>query len=292
MGIYDREYYQADEPRGFYWVGQRAMVTNLIIINIVLYVLNLLFTGESNAITDFLALKPGLFAAPENLLNAWQLVTYGFVHAPITSRVGILHILMNMYGLYLFGRDMEARYGRMEFLRLYLVLIVFGGLVWSVHQLFVPSSGGVVGASGAVVGIMVLYCSNFPRRTLYLLGLLPVPAWLLAVGFVGLDIMRALSAESTVAFDVHLAGAAFAFAYFRFHWNLGRVVPSRLPRIRRWFRAKPNLKVHHPEDYYRNLDEQADRLLEKVHREGATSLTSEERRLLEDYSRRMRQKHR
>ena len=292
MGIYDREYYQADEPRGFHWSGQRSMVVNLIIANVVLYVLNLLFTGQSNEITNYLALKSDLFDAPANLLYGWTLLTYGFVHAPITSKVGVIHILMNMYGLYLFGRDMEARYGRFEFLRLYLVLIVFGGIVWAVHQRFIPASSSVVGASGAVVGVMVLYCSNFPRRTLLVLGLLPVPAWLLCVAFVGLDILRGLGGESSVAFDVHLAGAAFAFAYFRFKWNLGRLLPSRVPRVRSMFRSKPNLKVHNPEDHYRNLDDQADHLLDKVHREGETSLTEKERQILEDYSRRMRQKHR
>ncbi len=65
--------------------------------------------------------------------------------------------------------------------------------------------------------------------------------------------------------------------------------PIRLGRL---FKRRPDLKVHRPSEYYRDLDEQADRLLEKVHREGESSLSPKERRILEDYSRRMRQKHR
>lgn len=293
MGIYDRDYYQAEEPKGFYWVGQKMMVTNLIIINVVLYVIDLLFGGSEHEITGLLTLRPDLFSSWPNLAYAWQLVTYGFVHAPLDTSLGLAHILLNMYGLYLFGRDMEARYGRAEFLRLYLVLILFGGLVWAVRQqAFGINASGLLGASGAVTGLMVLYCLHFPQRTLYVMGLLPVPAWLLAVAFVGLDVLRAFSPNTQVAFDVHLAGAAFALAYFRWHWNLGRLLPTRRIRLDRLFQRRPDLKVHRPDEYYRDLDEQADRLLDKVHREGESSLTSEERRILEDYSRRMRQKHR
>jgi membrane associated rhomboid family serine protease len=293
MGIYDREYYQTDEPRGFQGAGQRSVVTSLIIVNVVFYVADLLLGGSTNEITKLLELRSDLFSSFSNLIWSWQLLTYGFVHAPITTQLGLAHILLNMYGLYLFGREMEQRYGRFEFLRLYLAMIVFGGLVWAVrHQLIQQPNSVLMGASGAVMGVMVLYCLHFPRRILYLMGILPVPAWLLAVGFVGLDILRGLDGNSPIAFDVHLAGAAFAFAYFQFKWNLGRLVPSQWFRLDRLFKTRPQLKVHRPEKYYRDLDEQADRILDKVHQEGEGSLSSEERRILEDYSRRMRQKHR
>jgi len=58
----------------------------------------------------------------------------------------------------------------------------------------------------------------------------------------------------------------------------------------KWIKPGPSLKVHDPEEYYDNLDAEADRLLEKVNREGLSSLSDKERRVLEDYSRRTRQK--
>jgi hypothetical protein len=102
----------------------------------------------------------------------------------------------------------------------------------------------------------------------------------------------------SIAFDVHLVGAAFAIAYYRFGWNLGRILPSPAwlgggrPKFK--FRRRPKLKLHDPdaEDHYNEQDDQADRILEKVNREGMDSLSRKERRILEDYSRRMRQKHR
>jgi hypothetical protein len=85
-------------------------------------------------------------------------------------------------------------------------------------------------------------------------------------------------------------GAAYAFLFYRYRWDLARLWSFRMPARPRV--SKPRLRVHNPEDRYRELDQRADRILDKVHREGEDSITAEERRILEDYSRRMRQKHR
>ena len=101
-----------------------------------------------------------------------------------------------------------------------------------------------------------------------------------------------LCAVLFAAFLRGLAGFGFAAAYYFGRWNLGRVLPDRLAIPRDVLRRGPKLRVHAPDDYYRNLDEEADRILDKVHRSGQESLTPKERRTLENYSRRMRQKHR
>jgi len=103
-----------------------------------------------------------------------------------------------------------------------------------------------------------------------------------------------LAGRESVAYDVHLAGAAFAILYFRFGWNLGNFFPA-LPRMLSWWkrsRAQSRLRIHEPDQDDSDVDEEGDRLLIKVHREGEASLTAKERRILEAYSRRMRQKHR
>lgn len=297
MGIYDREYYRDDQPKGFYWVGERTMVTNLIIVNVLMYLIDMFFSTDHN-ITTTLALKSDLFRDPGNWKYGWQVFTYGLVHSPMRQPGDLMHILLNMYALFLFGRDVETRYGRFELLRFYIVAIVIGGLVWALRHTITPGNAQVVGASGAVVAVMVLYCLTYPRKMLSLLGLIPIPAWLLGVIFVGMDLLRALNDGATnVAWEVHLAGAGFAFLYFRLQWNFGRLVPRRLAAG--WLKPKPSIRVHRPDaddedddDYYERLDRRADELLDKVHREGEDSLSSEERQILEDYSRRMRQKHR
>jgi hypothetical protein len=90
---------------------------------------------------------------------------------------------------------------------------------------------------------------------------------------------------------VHLVGAAFAIAYFKFRWNLGNVTA----RFSSWgdraktARARRRFRIHDPDKDWKQ-DQEADRILDKVNREGMDSLTSKEKRALEEYSRRVRKK--
>ena len=291
MGIYDREYYRDEEPGGFRIGGQRMMVTNIVIISVVIWAIDALIPDAR--VNRILALHS------DDLLNPWmlwRLLTYGFVHDPLGGSTGIFHIGLNMFMLWMFGRDIEWKYGWREFLRFYLVSIVFAGAVWLLIRYLTATPGAVVGASGAVTAVVILFVLNYPQRPLYLFMLIAVPAWVAGVLFVGLDILRALGqSDGNIAFEAHLAGALFAFVYHRLGWNLGRLIPfRRMPKSPsfNFLKRKPKLRVHDPESYYEELDKEADRLLDKVHREGGDSLTDRERQILEDYSRRMRQKHR
>jgi hypothetical protein len=92
-----------------------------------------------------------------------------------------------------------------------------------------------------------------------------------------------------------LAGGLFALGYWYFGWNFGRLPGmaeiARLGRtLGKSLKPKPDLRVHDPESYYDDLDAEGDRVLEKLKSEGEQSLTRRERQVLEDYSRRMRQK--
>ena len=135
-------------------------------------------------IDSLLAARVGTLTHP---LFWWQFLTYGFVHVASPG-----HIIGNMLGLWFLGRDIEDLYGRAEFYRLYLAMVVVGGVVWAaVNKISDPSSPPAVGASAAVAGIVVLYALNFPRRTMLLFFVLPIPAWVLGVALVAGDILGA-----------------------------------------------------------------------------------------------------
>jgi membrane associated rhomboid family serine protease len=288
MGLYDRDYTQEDyqpRPAGS---GTRMMITNLVILNAAIYLLNV-FVGGDHRVVQWLAVTP------EDLWKPWlwwKLVTYGFVHNP--NDIG--HIFWNMFALFIFGRDVELRYGRSEFLRFYLTAIVLGSVIWCIRlNLLDVAHARVIGASGGVAAVILLFVYNFPRRTILLFFVLPVPAWVLGVlmiagdafGFIGYS-----RSERNIAFDVHLVGILFASGYYWFGWNLGHWTSKRSAGGFRWptVRRRPKLRIHDPEDRDQRLDEEADRILEKVSRQGIDSLTNRERRILEDYSRRMRQR--
>jgi membrane associated rhomboid family serine protease len=301
MGLQDRDYYSNEQPpQGLtFGGGQRMLVTNLVILNVALFFVDALTTNGS-WLSDFLSLKADVYAHPWNF---WQLLTYGFVHAPLGSKEGIWHVGLNMFMLWMFGRDIEARLGRGEFLAFYLVSIVVSGLVWLVMEnAWLASSGlqGVLprppqmlGASGGVTAVFMLFVLFYPRRTLYLWGILAIPAWLIGAFVVGQDLIRGLTGSAgSVAWQAHLAGASFAFLYLKSGWRLSSLVGGHhgwsVPMPRR----RPSLKIHDPDRSSQDMEREADRVLAKLHREGEESLTAKERRVLERYSRQMRQKHR
>ena len=126
----------------------------------------------------------------------------------------VWHIAVNMLVLFFFGRDVEGIYGRMEFLRIYLCLVVLSSLAWVMSQTVLDpgNSGTMVGASGAVMGVLVLFVLHFPRRLIYIWGVIPVPAWVLAILYVAQDLFGMTSspdpmAREHVAHATHLAGA-------------------------------------------------------------------------------------
>jgi membrane associated rhomboid family serine protease len=291
MALFDREYYRDETPPPRLRPAARMMVTNLVILNVAIYVVDI-FLGRQHWLMASLSLSSADFASP---WLWWRFLTYGFAHMPYPM---LEHIFWNMLGLWMFGRDVELLYGRRELLTFYLVTIVFGSLVWALrYQLSGPQEqpSVLLGASGAVTAVVLLFVFHYPKRTILLMFVLPVPAWVMGVLIIGGDLMQMWSSSGhrTVAFDVHLAGAAFAIAYYRFGWNLSgwfRDLRGLGGSVGQW-KPKPRLKVVKPDEDDIEEDEEADRLLIKVRDKGMSSLTAKERRTLEAYSRRMRQKH-
>lgn len=272
MGIQDRSYIREDEHGG--WLGGRSMVINLILLNVAIYVADLVF---DHRLSDIFSLKSDLFERPWQF---WQLLTYGFLHDPHDLR----HILYNMFGLWFFGSDVEGVYGRAEFLRFYLSAIILSGLVWAIATAASGGAGVLIGASGGIMGVTVLFVMHFPRRLIYIWGVLPVPAWVLGAIYVVFDVLGAASNSGNVAHVAHLAGAFYGFVYYRTRLNLGRLVPRRLSAT--LFRLRPRLRIHDPQEEQRDLNKSVDDILEKISREGEASLTKQERRTLEEASRR------
>ncbi len=290
MGIYDRDYYRPARPApGYSSFRPRSIVIALIVVNVAVWLIDgLFFSGTlRNYMAVHVSALDGPRASEDTLRHPWlwwQLLTAGFAHA-----AEFQHVLFNMLVLFFLGRDVEERYGSKEFLRLYLVMVVFASLVWTVVNKLVDSGPvGMYGASGAISGVVILFALNFPHRTLLLFFVIPVPAWVVGVMYVLLDMFGAfgVAADTNVAFSAHLAGAAFAFIYFQRQWSLTRLTEGRFRWLRSPFRRKSRLKVHRPEEEAESdMTKEVDRLLEKISREGEASLTAKERRILETASR-------
>lgn len=280
MGIYDRDYAREREP-GFHAQMPQSVVMQLVVITAVIYLIQIFWEPFSG----WFELHDNWYKYP---WTAYQLLTYGFLH----STADFWHILLNMYVLWLFGRDVEGRYGSREFLVFYLVAIVFSGLVWSLSEIPFNEVAIVQGASGAVVAVLVLFALNFPHRQILLFFVVPMPMWVAACIFVGLDILGSVQRpeSSNVAFTAHVAGALFALLYYKFDWRLSTWLPRDLSLPS--FKSRPNLRVHHPydDDEEEDIEARVDTILKKINEQGQSSLTRAERKFLEQASREYQQR--
>ncbi len=264
MGIYDRDYYR-ESRRGLELHSPRTVVGVLILVNVVLYLADLVLWPQRHWLTFWLAASNLTLVRP---YLWWQFLTYGFAHDPWPG-----HIVFNMLQLWFLGRAVEQLYGRGEFLRLYLVMVVLGGVLWALPAEPGAVSSRMLGASGAVCGVVMLFVLNFPYQTLVLFPFpIPVKAWVVGLLLIGLNLLGALppgsyGLGSRVAFGVHLTGIGFALLYFYNRWNLGRltaVVSSWFGRLFGRGRGRSLGIVRPPEEEEDELDAQLDRILEKI----------------------------
>ena len=282
MGFEDRPYFREGQYRTpFDRMQSSTWIVRLIVINAVVFLLNFLPGFQIN---NVLMLDTGLFRTH---FLVYELLTAGFVH------LDVFHILFNMLVLYMLGRSVEVALGAVEFLWFYLVAIVVSNLIWlGIADLTTGSMMSIGGASGGVSAVVILFALKFPHQRIALWGVLQMPAWLLGVLVVGMDMAGAISRTSNIAYTAHLGGAAFAAVYHLGHWNFSHLsFTGMFSGLKRMNPSRPSLKVHRPdEDDHDPLAAQADRVLEKLHREGEESLSKKERRILESYSRKMRNK--
>lgn len=296
MGIYDRDYERSDayddSPGIHLDGGSWSWTTKLVVVMFVVYAVQY-FTKPGNGLggegwfTDLFSLHGDVLRRP---WMAFELVTYGFLHDPDDLR----HILFNAFTFWMFGRAVESHYGQREYVSFFLASVVFAGLMWvfceavANHQM--SPNAVVLGASGGIVAVVVLFCLNFPHQQVYIWGVLPLPAWVLAVFLVGMDLIGSVHpGQDHVANTAHLGGVLFAFAYYRTGWRLSNWLPRdwKMPKLGR----RPSLRVLDPaEDEDDSTEEMVDNILRKIREHGQDSLTRGERRILEEASREYQKK--
>jgi membrane associated rhomboid family serine protease len=227
-----------------------------------------------------LAFVPGmLFSRP------WTAVTYMFLHA------GFGHILFNMIALFFFGPRLEARLGGKGFVGLYFVAGLMGAILSWVFM-FVGLThplAPIVGASGAIFGVMVGFARYWPREQILIWGVLPVEArWLVAV-MTGLSLFGGFTgAQAGIAHFAHLGGFLGGWGYLWFsdrrargRKTLAQMVKERSPtgglgrsRLRRW----EEIEVEGLHEVNR---ENLERIREKIREDGPQSLTRREREFMD-----------
>jgi membrane associated rhomboid family serine protease len=294
MGIQDRDYYR-EGPSFLDRVGAQGATVWLIAICCGVFFGQCLsgdpVRGELGAVAAFDTTK---------ILNGevWRLFTSIFLHG------GLYHIIFNMFALYFVGQRLEAEYGAREFVLLYL----FGGAFANLFRLSVQVAGLAApsiatGASGAIMGLLVLYAFHWPHQRVLFFLVVPMPAWLMVVLYAGISTLGAMQAElvakgnpTAIGHLAHLGGAFFGLLYYQ-----SGIEFSRLFVRRQKVRVRPKLRVvvppaeeQQPEPVGapvqapprtaaapdEQLEAKLDAVLEKVSKHGQESLTPEEREIL------------
>lgn len=283
MGASDRDYMRADPRRGSGWRPGR--ITWWIIgINAVLW---LVFSSSANRGGSGLArfFYEHLMLHPDEVFGRgkiWQLFTSFWLHDWNSAS----HVFFNMLALFFFGRTAESQLGPRGYLKLYLL----GGLVASVIYTLWALIGGTpnpaLGASGAVFAVLVWVACMHPRRTVYMMMILPMPMWL-AVGvfIIGLEFYRLAEGVHEGAAVAHLAGAAWGYVFFRFfrRWSSERGPGGWLVKLRRKRDAQTTARHQQNEAAVRA---RVDALLAKISSDGIGALSEDEKSFLQDASKR------
>ena len=218
----------------------------------------------------------------------WQLVTYMFLHGDF------FHILMNMFLLFIFGRELEPVLRTERFLWLYIGCGVLAGMGWIIISGSRAGDVPCIGASGAAFGVAAAFAALNPRRELTLIIFpIPVPVTMRALtmvlifGVVSLGLLL-FQEERSIAHAAHLAGGVAGYVY-------GRRARRPVRKSAKW-KASPREPEAWPEDEKLIFLEEGqepetfdpreiDRILEKIQDKGMQSLTRHERKYLEDASR-------
>ena len=203
----------------------------------------------------------------------WQLLTYAFLH----DQTSLMHILFNMLFLYWFGCEIESVWGARRFLAFYLTAAVFSALAFAaVHYFIWPLSKPCIGASGAVMALVMVYGLWWPNRTVLFMFLFPMRVWTFVLIVIGIEMLSLLQAANNgVANLAHLGGLLYGYLVVRVFPRLSPLV-ARFP-VRKLSAIRESRRAASE----RRLDE----LLEKVHSRGIQSLTWRERRFLKKMSR-------
>jgi membrane associated rhomboid family serine protease len=185
------------------------VIKNLLIINVLVFLASMV--PSTNAVlTNWFALWPLDFSAGPSMPGSgrfwpWQLGTYGFMHANLS------HIAFNMFGLWMFGVQLENAWGSQRFGVFFAVAVIGAGLIQLVVATLQPGFYPTVGASGGVFGLLMAFGMMFPNQPIYLYFLFPIPAKWFVIIFGVLELYMGWRGGTNVANFAHIGGMVFAF---------------------------------------------------------------------------------
>ncbi len=255
---------------GFGPRGLSPFIKVMLISNTLVFIAQLLYPK----LTYQLGLIPARFFAEfPNLL--YQPLTYMFLHGSIG------HIFFNMFALWMFGTEIERRWGSKVFARFYILAGLAGAFLCLIFNASQPYP--IIGASAAIYGLLVAYWVLFPNRYLYIYFLFPIKVkWAIP----GMMLLGFLFSAGNIAHMAHLGGAVFGFLYLKMDWRWLYV--TKWLKNRRYRRQQDKLQENrqHAEDVMKRVDS----ILDKINEVGIENISKSDRKFLDEASSRLSKK--
>jgi len=249
----------------------------LVSINFSIYVLQSI-SGKEDVFFRLFGLVPSTFISD---LMLWQPFTYMFLHAPFYSSVGISHILLNMLGLWVFGRELEQAWGKTHFLKYYFITGVGSGLITYLFQM--GSDNPVIGASGAVYGVLLAYGVSYPNRMLYIWGIIPVKSMWLVIIMGSIAFFGVLGNADGISHVTHISGMVIGYFLLKKRWRWKDVLFAIRKKT-----IEFQVQRHEEKDIKVNmLQKDIDMILEKIQKLGFNELSHEEKSKLYEASKKL-----
>lgn len=254
-GSYDRR-----SPWNQYFSNN--VVNKIVLANVIVFLLQKILPISFTAT---------LMYFPRQLVESfaiWQPLTYMFLHGSFG------HLFFNMLLLWFLGTTLEATWGGPRFLKYYIATGLGGALFFTIFNY----DGGVLGASGAVLGVLLAYGMTFPDNYLLLYFIFPVKAKYMVTFVVLLNLAYGISGAAGVAYFAHLGGMATGMMFFR------RDIANSMiwRRVTRGWREQSTTRRANSQTHE---GEKINSILDKIAAKGYENLSATEKRILENYSR-------
>lgn len=192
------------------------VVKNLIIVNILIYIATVLLPS----VNSFLAQYCQLYWFSSPWFHSWQYITYMFLHG------GFSHLFFNMFALWMFGRTLEMRLGPQRFLTYYVVCGVGAALIQMLVAWLTNDLGIVlIGASGAVMGLLLAFGVMYPNSQIFVFPLpFPIKAKWFVMGYAVLELIYgATGYDLGVAHFAHVGGMLWGWILL-IYWKRRRKI--------------------------------------------------------------------
>jgi len=329
MAWNSQQQYRPPTPRGFGgFQFFPPAIKFLLIANGGVFLFEMLFgafhTAGHESLAAYIEQYFALWPLDSHLFYPWQLFSYMFLHQ------GFSHILFNMLALWMFGVEVENAWGTKKFVTFYLVCGLGGAVSHLLLSgMFGVGGGPLIGASGAVFGVLVAFGLMFPNRPIYFWPLIfvGIPAKFFVTGYIALEVYLAWKGMDNISHLAHLGGAVTGIIYILLTtgghlirmrkqssvvnniWQGSQQSATRRPGF--FGSSRPQSQGRPVDAEYRDIggdephitatqadvkqartitQEEIDRILDKIAATGYQNLTTEERDVLFEASRRMESK--